>query len=109
MNYQRNFGSKFPDELIDVGTKKNVDDSVLELVNQYNAYIQNKDIASAEALYDANKSKLSPYKFDSFDVNRIYEEVYNVGLCALSFQNTIISDTEPVAEQMIGSVWLKEY
>lgn len=109
MNYQRNFGSKFPDELIDVGTKKNIDDSVIEIVNQYNTYIQSKDIASANALYKANESILSPYKFDSFDVNRIKEELYNIGLCALSFQNTIISDTEPETKQYVGSVWLKEY
>ena len=40
MDYSRVFGSKFPNSLIEVGTKKDVDDSVLALVNQYQNYMQ---------------------------------------------------------------------
>ena len=38
MNYSREFGSQFPSSLIGVGTKKDIDNSVKDLINQYNAY-----------------------------------------------------------------------
>lgn len=109
MNYQSNFGSNFPEKLIQAGTHKNVDDSVVSLVNQYNLFIHNNDNTSANALYEANKSILAKYRIDCSDINRIEEEIYNTGLCALSFQNTIITQTEPKTEQYIGGIWLKEY
>lgn len=109
MEYQRNFGSNFPDELIVPGTHKNVDDSVVNLVNQYHTFISNKDMASANDLYESNKSILEPYRFDMSTVNKLEEELYNTGLYAISLQSTIISEAEPIADQFVGGIWLKEY
>ena len=108
MAYSHNFGSNFPDELIPVGTKKDIDNSVRNLISQYYSYIDAKDINSAATLYDENKSILEPYMVNSDYFNRLEEDIYNIGVFALNSATTIISDTEPIS-QSVNSHWLKEW
>ena len=109
MNYSRIFGSNFPSECITLGTHKDVDNTVVNLVNQYNAYVQNGDMVAVSNLYTQNKAKLEPYTLNINYINRLEEEIYNTGLYALSSNNSVISDTEPTIEQGVGSYWFQDY
>lgn len=109
MNYSRTFGSKFPSECISFGNHKDVDDTVVDLVNQYNTYIQTGDMVAAANFYTNNKIKLEPYVLNISYINRLEEEIYNTGLYALSSSNSVISETEPETEQGAGSYWFQDY
>lgn len=108
MDYSYNFGSKFPGELIPPGTKKDVDDTVKNLVSQYYAYIDAGNISAANALYNNNKNILADYQIDMAYINRLEEEIYNVGLNVLKKRENVISVSEP-ADQADDGYWYKDY
>lgn len=108
MNYSHNFGSNFPQSVIPVGTKKDVDDSVKTLLSQYYSLLDSGNVNGASELYKNNKTQLEPYIVDSAFFNRLEEELYNVGVGVLNSATTIISDTEPLT-QTVNSHWLKEF
>lgn len=108
MEYSRNFGSNFPQSLIPVGTKKDVDDSVSSLISQYYSFCDKGDMNSATQLYKNNKALLEPYIVDSAYFNFVEEEIYNIGVGLLNTTKSIISDTEPIS-QSENSHWLKEF
>ena len=109
MDYSRNFGSLFPSESISVGTHKDVDNAIVGLINQYNAYVASGNIASASALYEQNKNALSSYMIDAPYLNRLEEEIYNTGLYAMTNSGTVISNKEPEVEQNVGDYWFIDY
>ena len=108
MEYSRNFGSNFPDSLISVGTKKDIDDSVKDLIAQYYNYIENGNIAGAKSLYDENKALLEPYMINMEYINRLEEEIWNAHVSTLNKLTTIIS-SKPPALQSENCFWLQEY
>lgn len=108
MNYSNIFGSNFPNEVIPVGTKKDIDDSVMDLIKEYYDYIDSGNLTEAANLYNNNKELLEPYSCSAIDYNRWQEELYNLGVAVLNETSTIISDNEP-ATQSIDSHWLLEY
>lgn len=107
-NYSNLFGSQFPSALITPGTHKDVDDTVVSIVNQYNSYINSGDTSSAYELYEANKSILEPYSITMSYVNYLEEEIYNTGMLALSRHQVIQSDREPAYGDE-GTYWVQEY
>lgn len=108
MSYSRLFGSKYPTELIELGNHKDVDDSVVSLVNQYNYYIANKDTNNASKIYNNNKELLKPYTLNIEYINFLEEEIYNTGICAISKSTSVISDSEPLS-QIEGGYWFSDY
>lgn len=104
MNYSRNFGSNFPDSLIEVGTKKDVDDTVIILVNQYYSYLSSHNLEAANTLYQTNKELLDAYSIGMKDFNLLLEETYNIGLNLLQQTTTTIAPTEP-ATMGENSIW----
>lgn len=106
MDFSRIFGSKFPNSLIEVGTKKDVDDSVLSLVNQYQNYMASGNRSAANNLYLNNKDILEPYKISMKDFNSLQEELYNIGLHTLQQAKTLATTTEP-SSMSDGSVWIE--
>lgn len=108
MNYTRNFGSNFPDELIPIGTKRDVDDSVSGLIAQYYSYIDAGNITAANTLYNENKDLLEPYQIDMAYINRLEEEIWNTAVATLNKLTTIVSDTAPLSQSK-NSFWLQEY
>ena len=108
MNYSREFGSQFPSSLIGVGTKKDIDNSVKDLINQYNAYCDAGDLSSAFNIYEQNKSVLKDYMIDMAYINKLEEEIYNVGLFGLNQTSVIYSDIEPETQAENGR-WIMEY
>ena len=108
MEFSHNFGSNFPSELIPVGDKKDIDDTVKDLVEQYNSYISVGDLSSANTLYESNKDILEPYIINMKYINRLNEEIYNTALSVLNQVKSIISNSEPVG-QTTGSFWYQDY
>ena len=108
MEYSNVFGSKFPEKLIDVGTKKDIDGNVVSLINQYYQYIDSNDINGANKFYNENKDILEAYAVTCADWNRLEEDVYNTGIFSLDRFTIIVSDTEPQS-QAVGSYWLQEW
>ena len=108
MDQSHNFGSNFPSELSPFGDKKDIDDTVKSLINQYYSYISTGDLTSANELYDNNKTILEPYSINMKLINRLEEEIYNTALCALNQVKSIISDAEPV-NQSVNSFWYQDY
>ena len=104
MEYSRIFGSNFPRSLIEVGMKQDVDDTVIDLVNQYYTYMNESNVKAANALYQANVEKLEPYSIKAKDFNLLLEETYNIGLHVLQQTKSIISETEPTTMAENG-VW----
>lgn len=108
MNYQRTFGSRYPSECIATGTRRDVDDTVINLVNQYNTFMKQEDVKSANTLLAANQTVLAPYIINTKYLNYLEEEIYNTGIAALSTITQMVSDTEPQAQDE-GSSWYMEY
>lgn len=108
MEYSHNFGSNFPNKIIPVGTKKDVDDTVKALINQYYSCIESGDLSSANQLYEANKDTLEPYQINMEYMNRLEEDIYNTGIFALNSIKSIVSSDEP-ASQSVDSFWYQDY
>ena len=108
MDYSRKFNTNFPEQTIQLADRKDVDDTVVELVKQYYEYVNNGDMESASTLYKENEDVLRPYSIDIYYLNQLKEELYNTQLFALANATSIISDTEPELLNS-GSYWLCEY
>lgn len=108
MSYSRIFGSQFPNSVISVGSRKDVDNSVIDLINRYNGYVTSGDITEAHKLYNDNKDILEPYSFNSNYLNLLEEEIYNLGIGLISSMSTIISSDMPT-NQAINGYWLEDY
>ena len=105
-NYNHNFGSTFPTSAPTFVQKKDIDDSVKSMIETYYGYINREDITGAYQYYEANKTTLESYIIDSNFINKLSEEVYNMGLYSLHYAPTIISNTEPESQLQYGS-WFK--
>lgn len=108
MQYSHNFGSNFPNGLIPFGNKKDLDDSVKDLVAEYYSYLSIGDLNQANELYENNKETLEPYSIKMKEINRQHEEIYNIALYALNQIKSVISDKEPIT-QSEGSYWYVDY
>lgn len=108
MEYSYNFGSNFPNELIPVGDKKDIDDDVKDLIIEYYSYISTGNLTSANNFYDSNKDTLEPYMINMAYINRLEEEVYNTALSMLNQTNSIVATSEP-ASQSNDSFWYQDY
>ena len=107
MNYSNQFGSNYPTSLIDVGTKKDIDDTIVSLVNQYYQFMSSGNVDAAATLYNENKDLLESYMINMEYFNRLEEEIYNVALLALQKTNIIVSKYEPTYQQK-NSVWYRD-
>lgn len=108
MEYSRNFGSNFPDSLIPVGTKKDIDNTVKNLISQYYSYIDNGNIEAANSLYSNNKNVLEDYIINLAYINRLEEELFNIGINVLKKSTNVIGTNEPL-DQADNGYWYKDY
>lgn len=102
-NYNHNFGSTFPTSPSSFTEKQDVDDSIKAMLDIYYSYIDNEDISGAYQYYETNKATLEPYIINSAFVNKLSEEVYNMGVFSLYYSPTIISVEEPEDQLQNGS------
>ena len=108
MEYSHNFGSNFPEELIEIEKNEDVDDKVGSVISQYYSFINSEDISSAHDLYKKYETILKPYMIDMALINRCQEEIFNVGLCALKKMTQTITSEEPLDFAENG-YWYKDY
>lgn len=108
MEYSHNFGSNFPDSLISVGTKKDVDNTIKDLLNKYYSYIDTGNIDAANALYGNNKSVLEDYIINMAYINRLEEEIFNIGVNSLKKVTNVVGTDEPI-DQADDGYWYKDY
>ena len=108
MEYSRSFGSRFPNELIPAGTKKDIDNTVEHLVSRYYSLLDSGDASAALALYQEHKQELDDYLIHAAYVNRLEEEIYNIGLNVLKREKTVVSELMPI-EQPDDSYWYQDY
>lgn len=108
MEYSRNFGSQYPEVQMTVSEKKDIDNSVSKTVNKIETYVKNNNLSEAAKLMEENAELLEPYIINSEFFNLIQEEIYNIGLLAISKQNSMVSNTQPTTQTVAGSYWLKD-
>lgn len=94
--YSHEAGSLFPDQIMEPSNFKDVDDSVKDLVMQYQKFMDSGNKESADALLESNYEVLKPYFCDMVFINKLSEEIYNAALCSLAKRTCIISDSEPI-------------
>ena len=109
MRYSRNFGSHFPESALVIQEKKDVDDYVVSIVNQIESYVKDKNLTAANQVLEEHKDVLEESLINSAFINLLQEEIYNVGLLAISQQSTIISQKMPTTQITVGSYWLQDY
>ncbi len=107
MEYSHIFGSNFPSGIISVGTKQDIDDSVKDVIMQYYTLMESGRLNDAQILYSNNKELLEPYMINMEYINRLEEEIYNIGLTALNQSTNIVLSNEP-ASQPENGFWYKE-
>ena len=108
MTYLRNFGSQYPEVQMIVSEKKDIDNNVLALVNMIEKFINEGNLTDAYKLMNENKSLLEPYNINCDFINLMQEEIYNIGLLALSKQNTMVSASQPTTQTVAGSYWIED-
>ena len=108
MEYSRYFGSNFPNDLIAVGSKKDVDDAVKSLVIQYYDYMDAGNMSAANQLYADNYDVLKDYIIDMGYINYLEEEIYNIALAILKRFPVVFGESEP-AELAQDGYWYQDY
>lgn len=103
------FGSYFPEQQLVIQEKKDVDDSIATLVTEIEQYIENGDLESANTLLEENKEALETSLINSTFINLLQEEIFNIGLLAISQQNVIINANEPTTQITVGSYWVQDF
>lgn len=89
---------------------KDVDDTVMPLINQYYAYIEANDLANANKVLEDNAELLKPYRLDMNGINKIERAISDLADIAFSTQQIIISATEPMGNNLgIGTEWYQPY
>ena len=89
---------------------KDVDDTVMTLINQYYAYIEANDLANANKVLEDNAELLKPYRLDMNGINKIERAISDLADIAFSTQQIIISATEPMGNNLgIGTEWYQPY
>lgn len=89
---------------------KDIDDTVMPLINQYYTYLEANDFTNAAKILEENSDTLKPYKLDMNDVNKIQKAVSELADIAFSTQTIIISDTEPTSSSIgDGTEWYQPY
>ena len=108
MEYSRIFGSQYPEVQMTVSEKKDIDNNVLNVVNTIENYIKNENLAAASQLFEENADLLEPYNINCDFFNLIQEEIYNIGILAISKQNSMVSDSKPTTQTIAGSYWIQD-
>lgn len=89
---------------------KDVDDTVMPLINQYYAYIEANDLANANKVLEDNAELLKPYRLDMNGINKIEKAISDLADIAFSTQQIIISATEPTGSNLgVGTEWYQPY
>ncbi len=98
--------SQFPQELIALHNFKNIDQTIVNLINNINSYRSRGEYAEAASLIDNNKELLSQYIVDATTFRTWEEEIYNAQKYAKQAQQVIYFDDEEPEYCIEEDVWL---
>lgn len=108
--YSHVFGSQFPNQLITPGSRKDVDAFAAPIIRQYYSLFDNGDTDAASDLLKQYEDILEPYIVNIKYINRLEEEINNIGIAVLSQYTVLNATEEPDASiQDAGSYWIQEY
>lgn len=112
IQYSRIFGSDFPNSISTLSNFKEIGEAptdVQELIKQFYSFIDEENNSSAAAILESNWEKLKPYYIGMDFLNKIEEEVYNIGVYVTKMNTpTIVSDVEPTESDYLNyTAWLK--
>ena len=110
-DYSRKFGSQFPETVMGLKEYKDIgeaSESVQRLAQNYYAFMENGDFASAATLLEENWVDLEKYYIGMDFLNNLEEEIYNTQVFAQK-NNAFIMDTEEpnATESTYATPWLK--
>lgn len=109
MNYSREFGSNFPNSVMDIRTFKDVDETVISLVKKVREYQAKGDYASSKAILEDNAELLKDYMLSSDYFNLLAEETRNLEIYAMgNQQQTYYTDVVPTDISSTNDVWIGE-
>lgn len=104
--YTKNFGSNYPVSVMEQTHFKDVDDSVMTMVNTIKAKRASGDYAGAARDIATNINKLEEYFISATDINKLVEEIRNAQIFAIKKRKLVyVQSDEPLAE-FEGDVWL---
>lgn len=108
MKYTKIFGSQFPKHILEQKTFKDVDQTVLPLVNQIKTLQNAGDFEGANTIIENNKELLSSYMLSSNYLNFLCEETRNLEIFATTLtQNTLYQDSEPDSDMVDKNmIWI---
>lgn len=107
MEYTRNFGSQFPDKVMNLRTFKDVDATALSLVNQIKKLQNAGDFKNASLLIEQNKEFLDNYILSAEYLNFLDEETRNIEIFAKgNSQSTYYQDIVPSNISSKNDVWI---
>lgn len=97
--------SQFPDQLIEVRTMKDIDDTVSPIINQYMTAVNaGKYDEAAKVLLD-NMIDIKDYFVDADFINALIEHIRNTQIVALQKAQTVFT-TETADNAILGDVWI---
>ena len=106
ITYSRESGSLFPDSILSMNDKKDIDDSVKDLVMQIYSLIENNKINKAKALRN-DHPELDDYEVNAADFNLLTEEIQNIGIYTKRLSGTVVLKDEPTLDYETGSSWIR--
>ena len=107
LSYSHQSGSNFPDSVLSLSNFKDMDDTIKDIVTQYYNFVSAGNINSAQALIEANAATLKQYWIDSSEINKLEEELYNIGLFTQKKRAVVVFSTEPTVEYEENTLWYK--
>ena len=106
ITYSRESGSLFPDSILSINDKKDIDDSVKDIVMQIYSLIEANKISDAIELRNSHQ-ELKDYNLDASDFNLLAEEIENIGIYSKRLSGTVVDKNKPELEYDINSFWIQ--
>lgn len=104
INYSRESGSLFPDQVINIPDFKDVDDSIKDIIMQYYQLLSDNDFNSAR-MFLRSYPELDNYIVNAKKLNLLFEELQNIAIFAKLQKLSVISQDEPLGQYDIGTAW----
>lgn len=108
MEYTNNFGSQFPNKVIEISERKDIDETAKPYIINIQDYVNAGNLSAAAKVLNDNYELLEPYSIYAGLINLIQEEIRNQGIYAISNLGsaTVVSDTMPTTQ--VAGYWLKD-
>ena len=107
-NYTNNYGSNFPNSVMDQVDMVNADNASAAIINTFRGLVISGKYAEAQFYLESYPDIFQTMFIDAQKINRIFEEIRNAQIYALNTKQFLVEteyETEPVMIN-VGDVWL---